>query len=304
MIKLFSQKSDIFQGVALAVLVYLALSIGDAFLKRVTFEHELVYTGLMINLAVMFCLLIVALFTKNIRGLYHTHSLKLHTIRALVCLGVYLTFMYAISNLPIATTYTLCLIQPFILVLLAHLLLKEYIGIHRIIAIICGFIGVLIVLRPGFIALDLAAISALICAFLFACQNILVKFIDQRDHWMSYVFYVQFIQLPFLGGYLYMTGGFDVPAPGFEIWGWIFISGAAYMIGLGAIPLALHKIDAAIYGGLEFSILIWGTILGYFMFAEVPDIWTIAGAGVIVASGIYLVYREHKAHQAIKELER
>lgn len=297
MLARFSSKPRMAQGIALAVTVYIALAIGDATLKRVTMEHGLIYTGFAVNLATIVCLLATAIFRKNIKALYMTQNLKLHLIRATIFLGVYLCFIYSIHHLQIATAYTFMLTQPFILAILAHLVMKEYIGIHRITAIIGGFCGVLIALRPGFVELEPAVLTAFGVALLFACQNILTKCMDSRDDWMSFVFYVMLVQTPLMALYLYVTGEFaKEPLPSPETLGWISLSGAAYLFGLGMMPLALRKIDAAVFGGLEFSILIWGTILGFLMFAEVPDIWTIAGAIVIVCSGVYLVYRERQAH--------
>lgn len=80
------------------------------------------------------------------------------------------------------------------------------------------------------------------------------------------------------------------------------ITAIMFTAALALFAIALRLIDAALFGGLEYSVLIWGSLFGYFMFSEVPDIWTALGALVIVASGLYLVYRERKAKHVIVEL--
>lgn len=289
-----------FYGVLFAFSAYLFVSFGDALIKKALEMHDLVFVAFYTNIISLITLAFLAPFTGGYRQMITTPVLKLHLIRAFLFLGVYMTFLYAIANMDIAQTYTLYLTQPFILVVLAHFITKEKIGIHRIISILISFCGVLIVLRPGIVPIELAALSAILCAFLFACGNILVKFMHKNDHWMSYVFIVLIVQTPILGLYLIYTGSFsNILIPSAESLPWIISSGIIYTFALGLFPLALHRIDAAMFGALEYSVLIWGTLFGYFLFAEIPDIWTMSGAAIIVASGLYLVYRERKAGHKI-----
>lgn len=290
-------------GLIFAFFGYAFVTFGDAIIKQAMTMHDLVYVAFYTNIATSIVLLIIAPFCGGYKSLIRTGCLKLHILRACIFLGVYLSFLYAINNMGIAQTYTLYLTQPFILAILAHFITKEYIGVHRIASILISFLGVLIVLRPGFEAIQPAAMSALFCALLFASGNILVKFMDKNDHWMSYVFYIMAVQTPPLGLYLLFTDGFDPLIPSLDAMPWIFAAGFFYTIALGLFPMAMHRIDAAMFGALEYTVLIWGTIFGYLLFSEVPDIWTITGAGIIVASGLYLVYRERKANHVIKELE-
>lgn len=292
-----------FHGLLYAFLAYATVSIGDAFTKKALEIHDMIYVAFYSNLFIIVCLLALAPFKGGYKVLIKTKQKRLHALRGLIFLGVSLSFLYAISNLTIAKTYTLYLTQPFILVLLAHFFTKEYIGAHRIASIIISFAGVLIVLRPGFVPLDLAAVSALLCALLFASGNIIVKFIDKNDYWMTFVFFIMLVQTPLLGAYLIATGGFEPPFPVMEAVYWIAAGGVFYVFALAYFPLALQRIDAAMFGAIEYTVIIWGTIFGYFLFSEVPDIWTIGGAAIIVASGLYLVYRERKANHVIKELE-
>ena len=133
--------------------------------------------------------------------------------------------------------------------------------------------------------------------------NILVKFMDSRDSWMSYVFYVIMIQTPILGAYLLLNGELTPSIPSTDSLPWIIGAGFFYTIALGLFPMAMQRIDAAVFGALEYTVLFWGTLFGFLLFSEVPDIWTIAGASIIVASGLFLVYRERRANHLVKELE-
>ncbi|MFP4313732.1 MAG: DMT family transporter [Alphaproteobacteria bacterium] len=289
------------RGMAYAFFAYLTVAAGDALTKEILQTHSVFYALFYTNIIMIAGLLVIAPFCGGYKALINTSKPRLHIARAFIFLGVALSFLYAISNMGIAQTYTLYLTQPFILVILAHFITKEMIGPHRIISIILSFLGVLVVLRPGFIPLEPAALSALLCAFLFACGNILVKFMDKNDHWMTFVFYIMLVQTPLVGLYLVFSGGFAPLYPAIDLWGWFVGAGFFYIFALALFPLALQRIDAAMFGALEYTVLLWGTIFGYFLFSEVPDIWTISGAGIIVASGLYLVYRETKAGHRIKE---
>lgn len=279
---------------------YAVVALGDALIKKALEMHDLVFIAFYTNIASFIVLLILAPLNGGYHNLVRSGALKLQITRAFIFLGVYITFLYAISNMTIAQTYTLYLTQPFILAILAHMVTQEKIGLHRVLSILLSFCGVLVVLRPGFVPLELAALSALLCAFLFASGNILVKFMDKNDHWMSYVFYIMAVQTPLLGAYLIFSGGFDNALfPSLQALPWIVFAGTAYTFALGLFPLAMHRIEASMFGALEYTVLIWGTFFGFFLFAEIPDIWTITGAAIIVASGLYLVYRERKAGHKI-----
>lgn len=291
-------------GIIFAAAAYGIVSFGDALIKRAMELHELVTIALYTNIATLFFLLAIAPMAGGYRRMIKTSNTKMHITRALLLLATYMTFLYAIANMPIAQTYTFYLTQPFILAILAHYILNQKIGLHRIISIILGFCGVLIVLRPGALPIEMASISALVCACLFASANMMVKFMDERDSWMTYVFYAMLVQIPLLSGYLVYNGGLQaLQFPSNAALPWIISGGLCYTCALGLFPMAMQRIDAAVFGALEYSILFWGTLFGYIFFAEVPDRWTSAGALVIVASGLYLVYRERKAHLNLSKLE-
>lgn len=289
------------QAIALTLFTYFMISLGDAFTKKATLLHELLYVEFFSNIACFITIFALAIFNGGYKSFVKTYSLKLQILRALLFLGVYICFLYSIARLEITTLYTLLLTQPFILAVMAHFILKEHIGPHRLLAIIGGFSGVLIVLRPDINGLEPVALVSLLGAFLFSCQNVTTKFMDQRDHWLSYPFYIVAVQTPLLGFALLYINNWSLEMPDLISSFWLGGAGFFYTIGLAFMPLCLRKLDASLFGALEYSFLIWGTALGYLMFAEIPDQWTVLGACIIVASGCYLAYKEHMANKNIKK---
>lgn len=284
-----------YRGVIFALVGFAFLCMGDAFLKKNAIQYDIVYVAFINNLFSILTLLILATFNGGYKNLIHTKSLKVQVFRGCISLLVYLTFIYAVSKMPIAQLYTIVFSQPFILSLLAFFLLKQKLGIHRITAICFGFVGVVVAFQPDLNAINTTAFIALLCAFLFACNNILVKFIDSNDHWMSYVFYVLLIQTPVLGGILFLSSDTNITLPEKTSLPWYLISGFAYTVGLALIPIALKLIDASIVGAAQYTGLIWGSLFGLLIFNEIPTITTLIGAVIIISSGLYLIYKEHKS---------
>ena len=283
-------------GFFLALLGFFCLSIGDMSVKKLSENYNVLYVAFFANIVTSAAILAFAFGRRTPKILYQTYCLKLQVLRAFIFLGLFLLFIFTMSQMPMTEAYALMLTQPFMLAIMAHLFLKEKIGLHRILAIIGGFAGMIIVLRPGMIDWGIAPLTALLCAFLFGLTNLVVKFMDPRDHWASYIFYTMAIQTPILGLILFWQQDFSIALPPFNAWIWFGLGGGFYMLGMAIIPSSLRRIDAALFGATEFSILIWGALFGYLVFSDLPDKFTIIGALVIVASGLYLVYRERQAH--------
>ena len=194
--------------------------------------------------------------------------------------------------------------MPFLLNILAIFILKEKISFYRWLAIVIAFIGILIALRPGIVPLNSGAIAALGVAFFLACATITVKFISPNDKWLSFICYPMLIQTPPLGLLTYVQGDPLLPAWSLITWGWLITGGLAFAIGLSLLPQAIKRIDASIFGSLLYISFIWGTLYGYFIFNDVPDLWTLLGAVIIIASGLYLIYREKVEDSKLLKMDK
>ncbi len=100
-------------------------------------------------------------------------------------------------------------------------------------------------------------------------------------------------QTPVLAAMILFRGGTLIPDfTDINMIAWLFASGSAFAIGLSLFPQALHRIDASILGSLVYIVFPWGVFYGFFIFDELPDRWTLLGAVIIIASGLFLIYRE------------
>lgn len=300
MIKNLSVKSI---GILLTLIAFSFTSLGDVSTKALTAYFNVFAVGYYLNLFTIAFLIPIILFKGGFKKAFQTHSLKFHVLRSLFMTGVFITIIYAFGVLPLTKTYIIIYTAPFILNILAMIIIKEKISFSRWLAILFAFIGVLVALRPGIIPLNTGTFAAFGTAIFLACATITVKYIDSRDKWLPYICYPMAIQTPILGVLTYVQGESLLPPNISTPWIFLLMGGLAFVIGLSLLPQAIKRIDASIFGALIYISFPWGVFYGYFFFKDVPDLWTIIGAVIIIASGLFLIYRERKEHSKLLELE-
>jgi S-adenosylmethionine uptake transporter len=200
-----------------------------------------------------------------------------------------------------AKAYTLIFIAPFASMMLGIIILKDKVGWRRWLSVAFGFIGVLIALRPGMIPLEMGTALALMCGFLAASSWVMMRVIGQGQSFLTYAAY------PLICGLVISSypalSNFVMPENMLQV---AIIFGAAYA-ALGGIIMLSHAFTLApadCVSPFHYTQLIFGVLWGYIFFEEVPDNWTIAGGAVIIASGLYIVYRERKKGKVPSEFEQ
>lgn len=214
--------------------------------------------------------------------------------RTLSVLGASVTIFYAFSTIPLAQTYAMLFTVPLIVTLLSIPILGERVNIHRGGAIVLGMAGVLIVLRPGTAELGMGHLMAMIGACLSALASVIVRKIGPQER--NAVLLLLPMLASFMAMSLLMPGVYkpveivDLGAMG--IMALLYFVATLFMIG------AYRVGEAAIVAPMQYSQMIWALIFGYFLFGEVPDVQTLFGVMVIIASGIYIVYREARSNNS------
>ncbi len=205
--------------------------------------------------------------------------------------------VHALHLIPLTDFYGVVFLTPLVLCLMSHFILKERIGKHRITAIVVGFLGVLVLAGPQFSQGSLGYLFAL-SAVLFAASNgILVRKIGRETVLLRFAFYVfaanVLINLPIL----LAEKSFVMPA-GTDLLLFLAIP-PIVMGGLVAYSVAFSRVrETAMIAPFHYSQIIWGAILGYFLFHEVPTTRTIIGAAIIIGAGLYMIWREYVLHKA------
>jgi drug/metabolite transporter (DMT)-like permease len=227
-------------------------------------------------------------FLRLRRRHFREANLKLHLLRGLVHGTGVLLWFYAMTRIPIADITALGFTAPVFATLGAALFLGERLQLRRIGAVIMGLAGALVILRPGFAAVDLGAVAMLIAAPLFAASELLTKLLIRKESELAVVAYLSII----------VTLITCLPAlmvwrpPTLEEVAWLGVTAILATLSHLFIARAFRWAEMGVTQPVKFLQLLWATLLGYYAFAEVPDVWTWVGGGIIVASATYIARRE------------
>lgn len=198
---------------------------------------------------------------------------------------------YAFSVLPLAQTYAILFAAPLLITVLAIPFLGEKVGLRRGIAVLVGLTGVIVVLRPGSAELSLGHLAALAAAIFGALASIIVRKIGREERTIVLMLYpmaANFVIMGVLIVFVYK------PMPLEHLGGIGIISLFGFVAGLLLIK-AYKNAEATIVAPMQYSQIIWATIFGFLFFGEAVDLATIVGAGIIIASGVYIVLRENES---------
>lgn len=275
----------------LAAFGFSLFSIGDAFLKAMTNDFTAIQTAFWISLTSMIGYVSISPELGGIKQIFRSQKKHLHLLRGLMGVIIFFMMINGFQKLGLAMSYTLVFMAPFIAALLSIFTLKEKIGGHRWTSIILGFIGVLVVLRPGSVPIQWAAIGVLFAAFCFAFSTILTRKIGNDEPTLSFAVYGSGVSLVIFGALMIINDGFAILPTMEQIT--FFISVSFFHIGgTFAATKAFKGYETALIAPFHYVQLIWGIIFGYLLFNDKIDLWTGVGATIIVASGVYLIYRE------------
>lgn len=292
-------------GVLFAIIGVSIFAFSDVCLKTTSAKYDIFSIALYMNIFTFLFLLPITWHAGGFKKVLKTSCFKIHAFRCYCMLVNYLCVIYAFSQLPLATAYIIIFSMPFIMNILAIFVLKEKIFIHRWMAIIIGIAGIFIAMRPDTFPMGLGVLAAGIGSFFNATGAITVKFIDKKDHWLSFALYTMIFQTPVIAAIVLYRGGSLLPD--FSDWvnlPWFIAGGLAYAVALSLMPQAIKRVDASVVGSLIYIAFPWGILYGYFFFGDRVDRWTLAGAAVIIASGLYLLYRERLKKSQILEIEQ
>jgi drug/metabolite transporter (DMT)-like permease len=225
-------------------------------------------------------------FTKP--GLVLTKRPALQIARSVALLASSFLNFLALRYLQLDQALAITFSTPFLVALLAGPVLNEWVGARRWAAIGAGFLGVLVVTRPGFGSIHPAALLSLTAAFTLAFYNVTTRLLARWDSSETTLFYSNLVgvlattpMLPFVWS-----------QPSFLDVILMVVVGAFGTIGHYLLIVAHRFTPASVLSPFMYTQLVWATTLGFVVFHDVPNKWTLAGAGIVVGSGLYLLHRE------------
>jgi drug/metabolite transporter (DMT)-like permease len=211
-----------------------------------------------------------------------------HLLRTILASGAMFGFFYGLARMPLVNALTIAFTAPLMVTALSAPFLGEQVGWRRWTAVIFGFSGVLIILRPGAGLITPAAIGVIVAAFCYACLAITARKLATTENSFSLSVYV--ITGPLIFSALMLPGDWSTPtAPG---WALFLLAGTCSAIAWIGIIGGYRRASPAMLAPFEYTALVGGAIAGYVIWDEVPDRWVILGGSIIIGSGLFVVYRE------------
>jgi drug/metabolite transporter (DMT)-like permease len=274
-------------GIGLALLAFALFSSMDAMVKWLSAGYP-VHQMLFFN--ALFSLLPVGLMTWRAGGLRQlwTDRVGLHLLRGACGMLAGFCGFSAYSMMPLADAYAIIFATPLLITVLSIPLLGETVGWRRWSAVLAGFVGVLIMLQPGSGSFDLAAAAALLAAFASALSIVLVRKLSMTETTASIAFYANVTVVLAMGASL----PFDFVWPSL---GDLALMGAAGLAGGTALMLLIagyRRAQAAVVAPFQYSQMLWGVLLGFLLWNDVPAPSVVVGATIVVGSGLFILYRD------------
>lgn len=217
----------------------------------------------------------------------------LQILRGGCMLATTLLFFAGLHLLPLANASALMLVGPLMVTALSVPLLGETVGIRRWASVVVGFMGAMVIVRPGSGVFQLAALLPLAAAAFYALYQVITRKLSHIDQPMTTLLYTVSVGVPVTT--LLLPWFWVTP----DLIGWLLMIGVGLLGGVSHFTLikAFENAPAAVLTPFSYSNLVWATLLGFLVFSELPDQWTVVGAIIIVSSGLYIFHREQVRRQ-------
>ncbi len=221
-------------------------------------------------------------------GSLKTKRWKWHLLRTLLATGAMFGFFYGLSRMPIVNALTIAFTAPLMVTAMSVPFLGEHVGWRRWLAVIVGFAGVLVVLRPGRGMFTPEAIALIVAAMCYAGLAVTARKLAGTESSFSLAVYV--VTGPLLMSTFVLPGNYTAPTAG----GWLFFAFAGLCSALAWIGIigGYRRAPPSILAPFEYTALIGAAAAGYWIWDEVPDQWVVVGGLIIIGSGLYIVHRE------------
>ena len=276
-------------GMLFAVLAYFSFSLLDAVQKTAIIYHSVFQL-----LFIKYCfVLILSLFESQRKKnyiFYKSGNIKIQLLRSVLSIVESGCFILSFKYLSLADAHSIAALTPVLVVALSAILLREYVSLKTWIAIFVGFVGVLIIMRPGLSVFDPKSLIPLSGAFFLSIYQIVTRKASENDSTETSLFYTSIVGIILMG-----IIGYNFWQPLIKNSYFFFISmGVFFSLGLYFQIIALSMARAGIIQPFHYTLIFWAIILGYIFYGDFPDVPTLIGAIVITLSGVYAMYQNDK----------
>jgi len=275
------------RGILLMALGFALFAVADTIAKVLLEYYPPLQVVFLRQLGLFFGVNFIMLY--NLKWFGKTQNFSKQLLRGFTQAGSAVIFLVGLKTIPIADATSIAFVAPLFVIILSYFILKEPIGIRRWLAVVIGFSGTLIIIRPGFEIINLGHLFIIIAALLFALRQIISRLLAPTDNPLTTAFFTAYTSV-----FIFVL---------FQPWVWtpitdknhIFLflvyavfAGTAEFLVIKSLQIA----HAVVVSPLQYTLLIWVTIFGFIIWGILPDFWTFLGAGVIIATGLYSLNRE------------
>lgn len=246
---------------------------------------------LMVRFVFFFFFALLLIGPGRLRGAFKSKRPGLQILRGIVMMLEMTAFIAGLKYLPLADIHSVAAAAPLVVVALAIPLLGERVGLHRWAAVLLGFVGVLLIIRPGFGEVTPYIGIAVVATLLWGLYQTLSRLVARYDDHNTTLLYTAMVALvisvavgPFFWGPVSLEG-----------WGWLLLSALFGSAAHYFLIRATAAAEASLLQPFSYTLVLWATLLGFLVFGEYPDEWTLIGGAVIVLAGLYAMHRERAA---------
>ncbi|WP_366556198.1 DMT family transporter [Aquibaculum sediminis] len=286
-------RDNLLLGIAAMLLGMLLMTMMDATAKWLGEGYPISQIVFFRNLFALPPILVVTWASGGFSSL-RTRQWKLHLLRGFAILLAIYTFFWGLRFLPLADAIALAFLAPLFVSLLSIPLLGEKVGPRRWAAVGVGFVGMLVMLRPGAEVFRWEALLPTATAFGYALAMILTRRLSREDSNASIIFWGTLVGCIFSAAFL----PFAWRTPPLLDFALLVMMGMVGSVSMYCMTVAYRSAPAAVIAPFEYTALLWGLLIGWLVWSELPDAWVWTGAAVIVGSGIYILHREQQIARA------
>lgn len=279
------------RGAALMMVAMAAFTLNDTFMKSITAELPLYQTIVMRGTLTLVLLCAVAPVLGGLRLVVNGADTGRVALRSVAEVGATITFLMALGQMPLANLSAILQSLPLAVTLAAALVFGERFGWRRMTAILLGFVGVLLIIKPGTDGFDSWSIMGLASVACVVVRDLATRRLSPSVRSVTVAFYAA-LSVTVMAALLSLGQGWAPVGP-VQV---LSVAAASVLLVAGyvSIVMAMRVGDIAMVAPFRYTSLVWAIFLGWIVFEDLPDGLTLIGAGIVIAMGVYAFYREQR----------